>query len=320
MLNDDTGATAPLLHALLTCPLEEIARPMDDFDAWRDVWETAGRDWAQPIERCVWAGLRCDRLAWAFFTGYQEAIRRLFPGLPATTICAMAITEAGGNHPREIRTCIVPADRGYRLNGEKRFITGGAHAERLFVAASTGIKDGRNRIRVVQVDRNAAGLTVSAMPPMPFIPEISHGTVLFEDVFVPSEQVVEGDGYTGMIKPFRTIEDLHITGAVLGHLLGAARRFGWPTEIVEQVSILFVAVCALDCQDPTSPATHVAAGGLFRQVDALIAAVDPLLSGADSETARRWARDKPVLKVADKVRKLRLETAWRHYGRLAVNR
>jgi hypothetical protein len=314
MLNDNTGATAPLLHALLTCPLEEIARPMNDFDAWRDVWETAGRDWAQPIERCLWKGLRCDRLAWAFFTGYQEAIRRLLPGLPATIICAMAITEPGGNHPRDIRTWIVPADRGYRLNGEKRFISGSAHADRLFVAASTGIKDGRNRIRMVRVDRNAAGLTVTPMPPLPFIPEVAHGTVLFKDVFVPSEQVMEGDGYTGMIKPFRTIEDLHVMGAVLGHLLGTARRFGWPTEIIEQVSILILAACALARQDPVSPATHVAAGGLFQQFDALVAAIDPLWAGTDSETARRWTRDKPVLTVADRVRKARLAATRSHYG------
>ncbi|BBO78423.1 hypothetical protein DSCW_58400 [Desulfosarcina widdelii] len=314
MLNDDTGTATYLLHALLTCPLKEIARPMDDFDAWRNVRETAGQDWAQPIERCVWGGLQCDRLAWAFFTGYQEAIRSLFPVLPSTTICAMAITEAGGNHPRDIQTFIVPADHGYRLNGEKRFITGGTHADRLFVAASTGIKDGLNWIRMVRVDRNAAGLTVVSMPPLPFIPEIAHGAVLFKDVFVPSEQVMEEDGYTGMIKPFRTIEDLHVTGAVLGYLLGIARRFGWPAEIVEQVSLLIVAVCALARQDPMSPATHVAAGGLFRQFEALIEMIDPLWARTDPETARRWERDKPVLTVADRARKARLEATRSHYG------
>ena len=315
MLNDHTATATSLLHALLTCPLEEIARPMDSVEAWRNVLEPAGRDWTQPIERSVWGGLQCDRLAWAFFTAYQEAIRRLFPDLTAGTISAICITEAGGNHPRDIQTSIVPADNGYRLNGEKRFITGGTHAERLFVAASTGIKEGRNRIRMVRVDHDAAGLTVSAMPALPFIPEIAHGTVLFDDVFVPSEQVKEGDGYTGMIKPFRTIEDLHVVGAVLGYLLGTSRRFGWPLEIVEQVGILIVAVCALARQDPVSPATHIASGGLFRQFEALIAAVDPLFSGADSETARRWERDKPVLTVADRARKARLAAAWRHYGR-----
>jgi len=314
MLNDDTATFASLLHALMTCPPEEISRPMNDFDAWRDVWETAGRDWAQPIERCVWCGLQCDRLAWTLFTAYQEAIRCLFPGLSATSICAVAITEAGGNHPRDIQTGIVPADRGYRLNGEKRFITGGPHADRLFVAASSGVKNGRNRIRMVRVDRDAAGLTVAPMPPLPFIPEISHGAVLFKDVFVPSEQVMEGDGYTGMIKPFRTIEDLHVTGAMLGYLLGIARRFGWPAEIVEQASLLIVAVCALARQEPMSSAAHVAAGGLFRQFEALIARVDPLWAGADPETARRWTRDKAVLHVADRARKARLASAMRHYG------
>ena len=103
-------------------------------------------------------------------------------------------------------------------------------------------------------------------------------------------------------------------GAVLGYLLGTALRSDWPAEIVEQVSLLIVAVCALARQDPTSPTTHIVAGGLFRQFDALIEMIDPLWVHTDPETARRWERDKPVLTVADRARKARLATARSHYG------
>ncbi len=51
------------------------------------------------------------------------------------------------------------------------------------VAASTGTDDdGKNRITMVLVERNRMGVTVTPMPDLPFVPEISHGIVSFSQV------------------------------------------------------------------------------------------------------------------------------------------
>lgn len=93
---------------------------------------------------------------------------------------------------------------------------GGAAADLLVVAGSTGVVDGCNQIRMVIVDRAARGVSLSPMPPVAFVQEIPHSIARFDAVRVDPAQVMPGDGYTTVIKPFRTIEDIHVVGAVLG--------------------------------------------------------------------------------------------------------
>lgn len=120
--------------------------------------------------------------------------------------------------------------------------------------------------------------------------------------------IVIGDGRSNYANP---------ESRILEEIRDRCRRLIWlnpEAEIVEPLSLLIVAVCTLAREDPMAPAAHIAAGGLFRQFDALIAAVDPLRADTDPETARRWERDKAVLNVADRARKARLAAAMRHYG------
>jgi hypothetical protein len=312
-----TGACGPLLEELLGSPREALGRPIREVREWRAVWEKAGTRWNRPIQRAIFAGLSCDRLAWAFASGYQAAIRCLYPHLPEGIVAAMCISESGGNHPRAIHTRVTATDRGYLLDGEKRFITGGETADRLAVAASMGVENGRNVLRMAWVNPETAGVALSTAPPLPFIPELTHCSATFRQVFIPSGNLLPGDGYAEAVKPFRTIEDLHVTGAVLGHLLGIARRCGWPRGIVGQMTLLVAAVVSLAEENPRAPAVHVAMGGLLEQVDLLLDTLDPLWPGTGAAIHRRWQRDRPVLAIAARARQQRLEAAWRDYGGLS---
>ncbi len=308
--------SGPLLHELLSCPLEKIVRPVVDSSGWRSIWENAGKRWTRPIHRSVFAGLACDRLAWVFASGYQAAIQCLYPDLPENTVAAMCISEAGGNHPRAIKSELTLSDHGHLLNGEKRFVTGGENANRLIVAASTGSADGLNQLRMAWVERNTIGIHLAPGPSLPFMPELTHCSAIFRNVPVPSSNLLPGDGYTTAIKPFRTIEDLHVSGAVLGHLLGIARRFDWPWDVVGRLSLLIAGAVALADEDPLSPATHVAMGGFFDQLETLLAALTPLWPAVENFIYSRWQRDQPALRIADNARQLRLNAAWRHYGQV----
>jgi len=74
-------------------------------------------------------------------------------------------------------------------------------------------------------------------------------------------------------------------------------------------------VRSLVVEPPSSAATHLALGGLLRSVGQLVVAADAQLAGADDDEAARWARDRGILKVADRVRAMRLEAAWKAAGR-----
>ncbi|MBI5503507.1 MAG: acyl-CoA dehydrogenase family protein [Deltaproteobacteria bacterium] len=249
----------------------------------------------------------------AFLAGYHAALRALFPGLdrPAT----MCATEAEGAHPRSIQTRLSAGDRGFRLNGQKRWATGATRAEALFVFASEGTDDaGRNRLRCVRVDPRAPGVRIEAMPAPSFTPEIVHAVVTLDDVAVSAEMILPGDGYTRYLKPFRTVEDIHVMTALLGYLTGVACRCRWPASALEDLLALASAMRGLAAADPLSAHTHLALAGTLRWMAQQVDSFEPHWSLTDEATRAGWQRDRPLLQVAQRVRDQRLAAAWKALG------
>src|SRR5262245_15884264 len=188
-----------------------------------------------PFDRAAVTASTADRVAGAFVAGYQAALRQLVPDLPIDRVVCLCATEEGGAHPRAIRTEL----RGDVVSGRKQWVTGGPSADELLVVASTGIDEaGRNRLRVARVDARGPGVAIEAMAPTSFVPEIPHATVRLENA--PVLAVLPGDGYDDYLKPFRTIEDAHVFGAVLAWVLGVARRSGWPHEACERIVAVLI--------------------------------------------------------------------------------
>ena len=314
MVKKQTGTSNTLLHELLASPESAKAQPIADFKAWKTIWQIAGGKGQAPMVRSIWGGFLCDRLAWVFFSGYQGAIRQLIPDLPDDTVAAICITESGGNHPRAIQTRLTHDHSGYRLSGQKQFITGAQNADLLLVAASEGITAGRNRIRITRVDRKTAGVTLSPMQPLAFVPEIRHSKAHFDNVHISADRLLAGDGYTSIIKPFRTLEDLHVTGAVLGFLLGIGRRFGWPGALLARILALIELTVRLAQRSPGAPDLHLATEGLLTLLEGLIADSDDAWRQVAPDLRSMWQRDRTVLTIAAKPRKKRFAKAWTCYG------
>lgn len=257
---------------------------------------------ASPYERAVHAGEAADRLAFAFASGYQAALSVLFPGVGLHEVCALSATEAGGAHPREIRTRL----DGNAVTGTKLWTTGAPFAGTLFVVASVGERDGQNQLKVARVAATAPGVKLTPLEDMPFVPELPHAQVDFRAA--PASEVLEGDGYTRYLKPFRTVEDVFVLGAVLGYVRGVARRCGF----ADPTAGLLVEGRRLSAGPFSSPELHVA---LAAHLNAVRAAVDALdWSKASAEERERWERDRPLLDVANKARQKRLERARAQVG------
>lgn len=175
-------------------------------------------------------------------------------------------------------------------------------------------QEGRNQIRIVRVPRDAHGLSVSPMIQVPFIPEISHDEVSFDNVRVPTEALLPGDGYTDHLRPFRTAEDVFVSAALMGYLFRIAHELGWPHAIFELLTCHVASLHAIVGEDLTAPETHVALGGLFAQQRLVLGQVDKLWQDADPTSRDSWNRDKVILEVAGKVRAARLDTAWKRLG------
>lgn len=295
---------SPLLHALLADPVS--ARKFDSLTDFRAAWAT-------PVPRghfdaAVLGGLLADRLGYAFAAGYASALRCLVPSLGPDIFACLCVTEDGGAHPRAIQTTL-SLDR--TLTGQKRWTTLAADGELLLVAAREPASQGGS-LRLATVRRGAPGLELTSMPPTPFAPEIPHFTVTFTGT--PTESVLPGDGWNNYVKPFRTVEDIHVCGAALGYLVHVARTESFPPSLIARLVVLVVALRAVADLPPDDPGAHIALGGIFDGLNAAISDCGPHWDRADAAVAGRWARDAPLLQVASEARVARLAKAWERVG------
>jgi hypothetical protein len=283
-----------------------------DLASWRQSVLPAVEEWSTPFAQAVCGGALSDRLGFVFAAGYRAALRALVPESADWGETSLCVTEAGGAHPRAIQTKLDVDGGGFRLTGEKRWSTLAGESDHLLVAASQGTDaEGLNRLRMVRVSRSADGVTVTAMPPTPFAPEIPHFSLTFDEVAVGAADLLPGDGYTRYIRPFRTVEDLHLVTALLGHLLRFATACAWPFRLRESGLQLLSACAQLCASQPTSRVTHLSLAGLLDGIQTLLDELEPYWEQASPPVAERWRRDQPLLEVASKVRLARTEAARR---------
>ncbi len=270
---------------------------------------------AAPIVRAVAGGADADRAGWAFAAGYQAALRALVPALPDDAIAAFCVTEADGNSPRAIRTVLAPRSgaHGFALSGEKRWSTLGPASSILLIAAREGASAepaARPVIRLVRVDGAAPGVRFETMPPTPFVPEVPHARLHLDAVAVAGGDVLPGDGYARYVKPFRTLEDIHVSAALLAYLLAQASQRRWPSAWRERAAALLFGFGGLAAADPASAATQVALAGTLAAMQMLTQEVPALWPPGGDEAASRWQRDARLMGIAASVRERRLVRAW----------
>lgn len=302
-----------VLDWLLTRYRKIEAKEISSLAEWKHVFFRAISGWHEPIDRAVIGGFLSDRVGFAFAAGYEAALMKLAPSISEGSIASLCVTEEQGGHPAMIRSTLRRTGENgpWTLNGSKKFITLAAEADIFLIAASAGTSpNNKNAIRIAQVERNAQGLEVARMPDLPFVPEIGHGIVRMNQVMVENTRLMPGDGYADYIKPFRTIEDLHVTAAIEGYIFRVAGLYQWPHPIMEQIALLLAGTRALALEDPSSPGVHIALGGLRAHMLSLFESIQELWKTTDAITRSNWERDRALLGVAEKSRISRLEKAW----------
>lgn len=304
------GRLDTTLRLLLRDPPAPL--PGADVRAW---WREFRERWPpsrHPIDDAIAGGFFGDRAACAFVAGGQAGLRALVPSLPGNAVVAFCATEPGGNHPRAIETRLRPDGDGFALTGSKRWSTMAPVADVLLVAAVEGADDvDRKRFRLVRVSAAAAGVTIASMPPVTFMPEVPHGAIELDGVHVDSGALLPGDGYADYVRPFRTVEDIHVHGALLGYLVAVARRHGFAAEDLEALAASVVATHALAALSPAAAETHVCLAGVVARDARLIADLGPRWATVPADERMRWERDSALLgAVAGQVKERRRQRAW----------
>ncbi len=292
--------------ALLDALLDATPPTVNSVRGWFDATAAAREAGASTVDRALLGGAYADRLGFAFAAGYREALRALVPNLDGIT--ALCATEAEGNQPRAIKTRLTPSATGFTITGRKKWATVASEASALLVVASIGedATTGRNRLKVVRVPASAPNLTIRSSA-APFVPEIEHAEIDLDGVEVPHDAVLPGDGYDDYLKPFRTVEDLHVHAALLGYAITVARRVAPP--LVEPLLALAASTRALAAADRKAASTHLALAGLIDLATRVVSDLERAWAEHPDDEWQRWQRDRPLLQVATKARIARRDKA-----------
>lgn len=165
----------------------------------------------------VWAGRQVTGRY--FLAGFGSAAqRKRWLG----RAIAVAISEPGvGAHPKRLTTRAEPDGDGFRITGEKAWVSNGPSAELFVVLAITATEGERKRYSAFLVPRDAPGLTLRDMPRFHALRPSRHCGLKLDSVAVPHTALLgeAGRAYETMALPFRDVEDA--VGAF--GLLGAFR-------------------------------------------------------------------------------------------------
>ena len=146
--------------------------------------------------------------------------RWLLPTVRGERTCSIAITEPGaGSDAAGITTRAAKDGAGWRLTGQKHFISDGLFSDFFVVSAVT---DKGRAISLFLVDKNLPGVTVGRDQPMMGLRGTSHVELAFDSVKLDADALLAGEG-NGMRVMLETLGRVRLA-QVAARAVGKASR------------------------------------------------------------------------------------------------
>lgn len=283
-----------LLEAPARLPAD---RPLDDW--YGALLDRLGE--FTPFELALLGGQFAATPGLAFLAGYQGALRLLWPSAPLS-LGALCVTENRSVRPADMQTRL----NGLSLDGRKDFVTAGEAADWLLVAAREEAKGEAPRLALTVVRNGDPGVRIETLKPLPLMPDIPHARLHLDGAHC---ERLAGDGWDAYVKPFRSIEDLHVLTALVAWAHGVGRDCAWPQPLQMRLLGLLAGAAEVARQCATTPTMHLLLAALFAEFKALKPELDAAFASGPAEWAGLWQRDQGVLEIASAPRAKRLEKA-----------
>ena len=150
--------------------------------------------------------------------GTDNLKSKYLPGLiDMKTIGALAFTEdATGSDPSQLKTVAEKTDKGWILNGAKRFITHAATCDHMILFARTG-----EQVTAFLVNASDPGYQAGKKESFIHMKNADNGEIYLKDHFVPAGHVIGGEG-----KGFEILLETEALGKIAfsSIYLGVAKR------------------------------------------------------------------------------------------------
>jgi acyl-CoA dehydrogenase len=176
-----------------------------------------------------WAGRQM--VARFFIGGFGNEVQRAawLPRLASgECVASVAISEPRvGAHPKLLATRAEVDGDGYRITGEKAWVTNGPLAAVFVVLAVMAIEDGRKRYGAFLVPRETPGLSINELPEYRALAPSRRCGLVLDGCRVPHSALLgpAGTAYEAMALPFRDVEDAVGTFGLLGAFRFLLSRF-----------------------------------------------------------------------------------------------
>jgi acyl-CoA dehydrogenase len=196
-----------------------------------------------------WAGRQV--VARFFIAGFGDGAQRAawLPRLASgECVASVAISEPRvGAHPKLLTTrAEIDAD-GYRITGEKAWVTNGPLAAVFVVLAVMAIEDGRKRYGAFLVPRETPGLSINELPEYRALAPSRHCGLVLDGCRVPHSALLgpAGTAYEAMALPFRDVEDAVGTFGLLGAFRFLLSRFARQSTAGDEAALSLGGLAAL---------------------------------------------------------------------------
>jgi acyl-CoA dehydrogenase len=254
------------------------------------------------FEKAVFSGFSSVQLSFAFLSGYEAACYFISK---KRLSCVCATEKTKGSPSKSINTRITKMDENFSmLKGEKSFVTFGEYSKYLLIFA----KDDDSIVRCVLLNSNQQGIEFeSPDKKLNFLNEIPHSKIKL-DLKISNDCILKGDGYIHYLKPFRTIEDIHVFGSFLGYFIRVGRLSNWDQSLLIKMLKLIILLNNSIQFNLLSPVNHLILNEIHEEFKSILEQILKL-KFHNKEEEKLFLRDKMIFKVSDSIREQRKQSA-----------
>jgi acyl-CoA dehydrogenase len=157
--------------------------------------------------------------------------RWVLPAVQGERICCIAITEPGaGSDAAGITTRAVRDGNGWRLTGQKHFISDAVWSDFFVVSAKT---DNSRAFSLFLVDKNLPGITIGRDQPMMGIRGTGHVELVFDNVKLDGDTLLGGEG-NGMKLILETLGRVRLAQVAARAVGKASKVLGLATDYAKE--------------------------------------------------------------------------------------
>lgn len=244
----------------------------------------------------VYLGAQAATPGMAFVAGYQNAIRCLDKNCPSNQLAAFCVSEKGVKKPWDMATQLSSQGEHKVLNGQKGYVMLMPNElDRLYVVA----KNEESQLCCVYLPSNCLGVSATEPLKAPFVEDIPHSGVSFDQVKISSEQLLDIDGHQQANKPFRYWEDVHVALAMLGWVLREQIESG---KSVQELRGEIQLIEQLNASFETAPDYYTLDS--IALLDQCHEMMDTGTKNVPESAQKLWMKDRMLLQMGQKIRHL----------------